>query len=110
MQTPTRLGEPQTTFRLARTEYRRVVPWYRHDDPRISWALSEVSVRATRLTGAPENADIKTVKLDWPSWDRDIPVLLLQRDETGRWLGVGIDHRGNERQISYSPSQGLVFV
>ena len=42
--TPTRLGDPQRTFRLARLDHGRIVPWAEHEDPVHAWALSEVSV------------------------------------------------------------------
>src|SRR5262249_19523104 len=109
VRTPTRLGDAQIAFRLARQEDGAVVPWYPHEDPRRAWALSEVSVRATRLNAAEEDQQIKAVKGNWPAWDQDIPVLLLRQNEAGRWHGMGIQPRGQRRQVTYDTIRGLVF-
>jgi CRISPR-associated endonuclease/helicase Cas3 len=110
VRTPTRLGDAQIVFRLARHENGAVVPWYPHEEPRRAWALSEVSVRATRLKGAEEDQAVKDAKKNWPAWDQDIPVLLLRRDGAGRWRGVGIDPREHPRPVTYDKSYGLVLV
>jgi CRISPR-associated endonuclease/helicase Cas3 len=109
VRTPTRLGEARVIFRLARLDDGSVVPWYPHDDPRRAWALSEVSIRANRIAGVPEDAAINEVKQDWPTWDRDIPVLLLQPDTLGQWHGVGLDPRGKLQAVTYDASRGLIF-
>lgn len=109
VRTPTRLGDAQITFRLARAENGAVVPWYQHEETRRAWALSEVSVRATRLLGAPENAAVEAIKGEWPAWDREIPVLLLQSDGDGGWQAAALDGRGKDCLVTYSSTTGLVF-
>jgi CRISPR-associated endonuclease/helicase Cas3 len=109
VRTPTRLGEAQIVFRLAREEAGAVVPWYPHEEPRRAWALSEVSVRVTRLRGAEEDQRVKDVKKDWPAWDRDIPVLLLQPDGSGRYRSWGIDPRNQRQAVTYDRTYGLVY-
>jgi CRISPR-associated endonuclease/helicase Cas3 len=56
--TPTRLGEPQVTLRLASFANGRLMPWC--DDVGIyrAWCLSEVSVRASRVAGVVEDPEI----------------------------------------------------
>jgi CRISPR-associated endonuclease/helicase Cas3 len=53
--TPTRLGEPQVTLRLAIYTNGRLAPWC--DDPNAfrAWCLSEVSVRASHVSGVVED-------------------------------------------------------
>ena len=109
VRTPTRLGEPQKTFRLARIDDKRVVPWYSDEDPHRAWALSEVSVRATRLVRAIEDQLVNAAKQEWPTWDRDIPVLLMQPDRVGRWVGTGVDPQGRERPVTYEKLCGLMI-
>jgi CRISPR-associated endonuclease/helicase Cas3 len=109
VRTPTRLGEAQLVFRLAREEGGAARPWYPHEDGRRAWALSEVAVRAIRLKGAAENPLIKQAKEAWSTWDRDIPVLLLRQDPAGRWQGVGIDPRERRREVTYSSDTGLMI-
>jgi CRISPR-associated endonuclease/helicase Cas3 len=110
VRTPTRLGEARVVFRLARLDNGGVLPWYAHDDRRRAWALSEVSVRANRLTTAPQDGAMNAVKQDWPVWDRDIPMLLLRCDQFGLWRGVALDPRGTSRRVTYDTCRGLIFV
>ena len=109
VRTPTRLGDAQITFRLAGADNGTVAPWYRHEETRRAWALSEVSVRANRLAEAPGNAAVDAIKAEWPAWDRDIPVLLLQPDGHGRWQATALDARGNNCLVTYSSTTGLIF-
>jgi CRISPR-associated endonuclease/helicase Cas3 len=109
VRTPTRLGDAQIVFRLAREEAGRVVPWYPHTELWRAWALSEVAVRATRLKGAEENELIQKAKRDWPAWDRDIPVLLMKRGASGKWHGTGIDPRERRLPVTYDTISGLIF-
>jgi CRISPR-associated endonuclease/helicase Cas3 len=109
VRTPTRLADARIVFRLARIENGRVVPWYRHEDARRAWALSEVSVRIDRLAGAAEDPVVTTIKQDWPAWDRAIPVLLLQPDASGRWRGEGLDRQGKRRPVTYEAFCGLII-
>ncbi|HET9848464.1 MAG TPA: CRISPR-associated helicase Cas3' [Candidatus Dormibacteraeota bacterium] len=109
VRTPTRLGEAQIVFRLAREQAGAVVPWYANEETRRAWALSEVSLRATRIRSSEEDQRVERLKKDWPAWDRDIPVLLLQPDGTERWSGTAIDPRGQRRTVTYSTVSGLVF-
>ncbi len=109
IRTRTRLGEARTIFRLARVEGDAAVPWYRHEDPRRAWALSEVSVRATQLCDAEPDPLAETARKEWTTWEREVPVLLLRQDKAGRWAGVGIDPRDQQRAVTYDCGCGLLF-
>jgi CRISPR-associated endonuclease/helicase Cas3 len=109
VRTPTRLGEARIIFRLARDEEGAVVPWYPHEEPRRAWALSEVSVRVTRLKSAEEDQAGRNAKKNWPAWDQDIPMLLLRPDGAGRWRGLAIDPRGHRRPVTYGRISGLIL-
>jgi len=109
VRTPTRLGDAQIVFRLARDEGGAVVPWYPHEESRRAWALSEVSVRATRLKNAEEDRAVKDEKKNWAAWDQDIPVLLLRRDGAGRWRGFAINPREQRQSVTYDTISGLIL-
>jgi CRISPR-associated endonuclease/helicase Cas3 len=109
VRTPTRLGEARVVFRLARNDAGTIVPWYPHDDLRRAWALSEVSVRATRLKGAVEDAVVAALKTQWPAWDREIPVLFLRPGADGRWTGEGKDPRDKQLPVTYDTARGLMI-
>jgi CRISPR-associated endonuclease/helicase Cas3 len=109
VRTPTRLGDARVVFRLARLDHGTVVPWYPHDDPRRAWALSEVSVRANRLKGVPEDAAVTAAKRDWPVWDLEIPVLLLRPDGIGQWHALALNPSEKLQPLTYDRSRGLIF-
>jgi CRISPR-associated endonuclease/helicase Cas3 len=109
VRTPTRLGNERVVFRLARLDDGTVVPWYPHAEPRRAWALSEVSLRANRLKGAPEDAAVNTAKRDWPVWDRDIPVLVLRPDGVDQWQALALDPGEKLQSVTYDRSRGLIF-
>lgn len=105
----TREEDAQIVFRLARAEDGAAAPWYPHKDQYRAWALSEVSVRRTRLKSAEADQLVEKAKKDWPVWDRDVPVLLLRPDGAGRWCGVGIDSREQRRLVTYDAISGLMI-
>jgi hypothetical protein len=66
-------------------------------------------VRATRLKGADENELVQKAKRNWAAWDRDIPVLLMKQDASGKWRGTGIDPRERRLSVTYDTMSGLIF-
>jgi CRISPR-associated endonuclease/helicase Cas3 len=111
--TPTRLGEPQVTLRLARIERGQVVPWCTDADSLRAWALSELAVRAARVLRPAQDPEteplIKAVSNSWPRWDQEIPVLIL-RQMGSTWRSSVIDQQHREVEVGYDFSYGFVFL
>lgn len=122
--TPTRLGEPMVTLRLARFANGRLEPWCGDPDPRRAWALSEVQVRQTRMREAllPEGCPKQLVDAARRSWGRfeapdlfggkrreDLLLLPLQRDDSGGWRGQVRTVGDRVIGVRYASAQGLVF-
>ncbi len=111
--TPTRLGDPHVTFRLARLEPGRIAPWCSDENPGAAWDLSEISVRAARLaTAAPDPETeplVAAAKKFWPVWDRDTPVLVLRERGGGAFRGMAAGPAGNLVEVSYDRTKGLQF-
>ncbi|WGF90213.1 CRISPR-associated helicase Cas3' [Marinivivus vitaminiproducens] len=110
---PTRLGEKQTVLRLAWCDDDQIVPWSSDPDRRRAWALSEVSVRASRVSGSLETARAlqRTVALrdGWTRYDEDKILLLLRPEVEGRWSGTVLDGKGAEIKVTYDRREGLRF-
>lgn len=113
--TPTRLGEPSITVRLARWANGALMPWADADRPSLSWRLSELNLRAARFAEAvyPDEAcraAVAAVQADWPQRYDPPPVLALIPSETsGLWHGQIKDHRDRIVSVAYSAEQGLVI-
>jgi CRISPR-associated endonuclease/helicase Cas3 len=112
--TPTRLGEPQITLRLAIFANGQVKPLCDDPDAYRAWCLSEISVRASRVAGVaddPETARaVTTLRAHWSNWDRKIPVLVLRAMNAATWQGLVVDAAGVQRVVTYSRTVGLVFA
>jgi CRISPR-associated endonuclease/helicase Cas3 len=115
--TPTRLGEPSTTVRLARVgQDFAAAPWRNDLREALQWPLSQVSV-ARRLVAkaAPGDEALREALEKTQPFVGDDTVTVLLREETpGRWTGKALAERlqgGVLRDvsvgISYSPELGL---
>ena len=109
--TPTRLGELQTTLRLARWEAGELTPWHSNGD--FPWDMSQVSVNAKlvhsedwpkelELKAAIER--VKSALADRGEWSVLVP---LSRDENGRWRGTARGPKGELVVIKYETGTGL---
>lgn len=114
--TPTRLGEPTTTVRLARVEGAEARAWRSDLSPRLQWPLSQVSV-ARRLVAKPAAVD-EALRLEaertQPFVGDDVVTVVLRQGEDGVWWGSAVAERGTgERRlevpvrISYTADRGL---
>lgn len=105
--TPTRLGEPTTTVRLARLVGGEALPW--HDDGAYPWSRSEVSLRRALVAGEwkADEAIIERARARMPDRGRYVVVVPMREGPGGEWSGRASDPRGGARLVSYSPERGL---
>ena len=104
--TPTRLGEPTTTVRLARIVDGQLVPWA-EDDADHAWELSQLTVRAAQINGESDRYGSMITAAKEQMKDRGkycVVVPLEERD--GVWSGFALGPRG-EIAVTYSPKTGL---
>lgn len=113
---PTRLGDPTRTFRLARWDGSRLIPW-RHQDPDFPWELSEIRLRQAQVEapwvepGTPIATALAALNQTLPDLGLWTPVLPLQEQpEGGTWAGKIQDGQGKTREIRYSKNSGLEFT
>lgn len=113
--TPTRLGEPTTTVRLARWNGSSGSPWYADCPLHLRWPMSQVSV-ARRLVSAPAPDDEQVrVELEagQPFVGEDVVTVVL-REQDGAWRGAARAERTAKGVpemeavwLSYSQERGL---
>jgi len=107
--TPTRLGEPTVTLRLARYEGGRVKPWYAENTGH-DWELSQLMIRKSLVNSedptALYEAIIHRAKEAMPDKGRYcivVPIMPLG----GKWVGHAIGDGGKPVKLIYDESVGL---
>jgi CRISPR-associated endonuclease/helicase Cas3 len=112
--TPTRLGDVETSLRLARWEEDILKPW-REDgtSPQACWELSQVKLRGQYEIAEPEapaQAAALPQLLDaLPDRGRFSVVVLLTPDGTGRWMGAVRNKNATQAiRLYYNGALGLL--
>lgn len=116
LRAPTRLGDRQTTVRLARVRADgSLAPWSEVDGPAWkSWALSEVRLSSWKVpVGSKAEARYDgaavTTRAGWGKWEQEIPVVPLLERSPGDYRAVLIQPDGSERHLSYDAERGLSY-
>ena len=111
MRTPTRLGEMETTVRLARWDGANLTPWYQEgnfpwDMSQVNisskWVFAEAEIRETVLKEA-----VGKLKLELPDkgkWSVMVPMT-QHDDET--WQGEAVNKKGDSVFVTYSRTRGI---
>jgi CRISPR-associated endonuclease/helicase Cas3 len=110
--TPTRLGEPTVTLRLARWRDGQLRPWYQAS--RFAWELSQVNVSASLAAAEvmPEDPELRLAVESYRSQVRDggkWSRLVILEWNNDQWVGATSDQRGNTVQLVYDPETGLTY-
>lgn len=116
---PTRLANhPTLTIRLAKWENGQLSPWFVHANSNKAWALSEVSVSRSKISGeAPPESDklataIQDLKSQWPGKAEFYTVIPLWENTEGNWVGRAI-RKENDKietiQIRYCEKKGVMW-
>ncbi len=113
VRTPTRLGEPSVTLRLARWNGDTVRPWADDPDRRIAWDLSQVNVRESQVKAAAEYpatlaGAVEKAIATMPDRGRNAVVVPLAL-ENEKWTGYATQKSGKEVMIEYDSERGLVI-
>ncbi|MGX7703223.1 CRISPR-associated helicase Cas3' [Methylobacterium sp. Gmos1] len=111
---PTRLAEESRTVRLARVEDGRLVPWHRDPDPRLAWALSEVTVASRKLRGhlapAPRwNDAVAAARANWSRFDDAVILLPLEPGPDDARQGILVAEDGGSLVLTYGTRLGLML-
>ncbi len=105
---PTRLGEKTARIRLARLIEGKLEPWAQKD-PRIDWALSELTVPRRLIAGESERhaGIMELAKSGMADEGRYCVLAPLATAEGGNWRGYARNLKGEEIVVVYSPETGL---
>ncbi|MBF0160449.1 MAG: CRISPR-associated helicase Cas3', partial [Magnetococcales bacterium] len=114
-QTPTRLGEPQSTLRLLRWQDGQLRLWV--DQGFHTWELSQVKVRQSfAYKEAPQQLlatdlwqALEQLRQQWPDRGKWIIALPLQSEIDGWWWGWITDVRDKQQKLFYHQRWGIVL-
>ncbi len=111
--TPTRLGEPRITVRLARWDGQTLAPWA---DGVQAWQLSEVQVRealisrmADAFDDAALQARVEAMLPELPDRGQWSVLLPMREGPDGRWQGQALNPDGQIVRVYYDPTLGLLM-
>lgn len=114
MRTPTRLGEMETTIRLARWDGTKLSPMYEAE--KFPWDMSQVSIRSVKVFAEAENKDAKLreavekMKLTLPDkckWSLMVPMI---KCKNGSWQGEAMNKKGLRVIVSYNRTEGVTVI
>jgi CRISPR-associated endonuclease/helicase Cas3 len=114
MRTPTRLGEMQTTVRLARWDGHILTPWYSAEA--FPWDMCQVSVRASQVAAELTQRDpalaqaIEGLKHSLPDKGKWSLLVPLVPAEDGSWQGQALDGQGRQVGLVYKRETGLTVL
>lgn len=112
--TPTRLGEPTVTLRLARWEEQRLTPWAQGSAH--PWAMSELRIlekwvaREADYSDEPYAAQAERAKAAWPGRPEAYILVLLEPGEHASWQGRAANPNGESVLLRYSAEVGLIHM
>jgi len=111
MRTPTRLGDTETTVRLARWDGKELTPWYAHSD--FSWDMSQVNIRSTSLFVAAAFKDhalkeeVEKLKLTLPDKGKWSVLVPMTQHDDEIWQGEALNKKLEAVIVTYSRDRGV---
>ncbi|MDR3568591.1 MAG: CRISPR-associated helicase Cas3' [Syntrophobacteraceae bacterium] len=112
MCTPTRLGEIESTVRLARWDGGKLTPWYSKGGL-FPWDMSQLSLRSAIVHAETDHADpvlrgeLERLKIHLPDKGKWSILVALSPQADGIWRGSATDRNGGIVEISYNPTLGV---
>lgn len=113
MRTPTRLGDADTTVRLARWDGANLAPWYTDSD--FPWDMSQVNIRSAKLFSEAESHDpvlrqaVEMLKQSLPDKGKWSVLVPITPADDGRWRGEALDKDGKPVVVIYTREQGVTI-
>lgn len=113
MKTPTRLGDMETTVRLACWDGTKLTPWHTHE--RYPWDMSQVNIRSSSANAevihngalGKEISSLKELLPDKGKWS---VLVVLQQGEDGHWRGEALNKKDETVLLEYDRLTGVKII
>lgn len=110
MRTPTRLGDMETTVRLARWDGAKLTPWYERGD--FPWDMSQVNIRSHFVSAEADHepalkAEMERLKECLPDKGRWSILVPMTPGDGGKWYGLAKDGNGRTVALAYDRATGI---
>jgi len=113
MKTPTRLGDMETTVRLACWDGAKLTLWRPHG--RFPWDMSQVNIRSSLVNAeaihdgrlGEEIASLKEMLPDKGKWS---VLVVLQKGEDGHWCGKALNKKNETVLLGYDRLTGVKII
>lgn len=110
MRTPTRLGEMQSTLRLARWNGAALTPWYERGD--FPWDMSQVSIRSHFVSAEADHepalkTEVEKLKGSLPDKGKWSILVPMTPGADGKWHGLAKDRNGRAVVLTYHRATGI---
>lgn len=110
MRTPTRLGDMQSTVRLARWDGAALTPWYERGD--FPWDMSQVSIRSHSVSAEADHepalkTEVEKLKGSLPDKGKWSILVPMTPGDDGKWHGLAKDGNGRTVVLTYDPATGI---
>lgn len=114
VRTPTRLGELETTVRLARWDGNKLLPMYESET--FTWDMSQVSIRSVMVSAEAEIRDAKLkgaveqLKLTLPDKGKWSILVPMTKRSDGKWQGEALNKEGRVVTVMYDRKEGVTIT
>ena len=110
MRTPTRLGDMESTVRLARWDGTRLTPWYERSD--FPWDMSQVNIRSHFVSAEADHepalkTEVEKLKGSLPDKGKWSILVPMTPGDDGKWHGLAKDGNGRAVVLTYDRATGI---
>jgi len=110
MRTPTRIGDMESTVRLAKWDGEQLTPWYECGD--FPWDMSQVNVRSHFVSAEADHepalrTEVEKLKSRLPDKGKWSILVPMTRGDDGKWYGPAKGGNGRAVVLSYDHAIGI---
>ncbi|MGC2164574.1 MAG: hypothetical protein WA632_01015, partial [Gallionella sp.] len=114
VRTPTRLGDAETTVRLACWDGTKLTPWHHEGD--FHWDMSQVNIRSNLVFAETEFREpaleeaVEKLKLELPDKGKWSVLVPMTQYDNEAWRGEALNKKGEAVIVTYCRTRGVTVI